>query len=219
MKILNVKQGSPEWIAARIGRPTSSCFDQIMQPKKRQPSASQSKYLAKLVAEWMLGMSLDDAATDFMQRGSELEVEAVNRYMWEQDVTTEEVGFVLRDDEKVGSSPDRLVGTNAVAEIKVPALITHVGYMLDPTLLVDAYFTQVQGELWVCEREWAHLVSHHPTLPQVVVRVERDAEFIEALAKCVDGFVAELDAAKDRLAPERERAMAARMDEVPAELA
>src|SRR5688572_20638873 len=177
MKILDLEQGSQAWLEARIGRVTSSEMDKIIQPVKRKASASQDAYMAKLVAEWLLGVSLDEAVSQFMERGSALEIDAVKRYEWDNDVTAKAVGLVLRDDEKVGSSPDRLVGNDGLAEFKVPSLLTHVGYMLNNELLVDTYWTQVQGEMWICEREWADLVSHNPSLPQVCVRVLRDHEF------------------------------------------
>lgn len=201
MKILTDPQGSDAWLRSRIGRVTASCFDQVVQPKKLGPSASQDKYLAKLVAEWLLDVSLDEAASQFMERGTALEPEAAAAYEWKHDITTEQVGLVLRDCGKVGASPDRLVGEKGLAEFKVPGLTTHVGYMLNPALLRAEYFAQVQGELWVCEREWADLVSYHPSLPSVEIRITPDPDFIACLEREIPAFVARLDAAKEKLQP------------------
>lgn len=203
MKIVPVVQGSPEWLQARLGLPTSSEFHRIIQPVKRKASSGQADYKAKLIAEWLIGEPLDTYVSPFMERGTELEASAVATYEFEADITTTAVGLCLTDDEKAGASPDRLVGDDGVLEIKCPSAEKHVGYLLDPRGLVEDYFTQVHGEMFVCERAWADLFSYHPTLPAVRVRVPRDAEFIDAFAPLLAAFVADLDAAKEKLAAHR----------------
>lgn len=211
MKIIDVQQGSPEWLQARIGVVTASCMDQIITPKTRKPSSSQDKYLRTLLAEWLLGQPIDTFQSEWMVRGSEMEDEAVARYEFEHDAETSRVGLCLRDDGKVGASPDRLIGTDGVLEIKVPSIETHVGYMLNNDALRDAYFVQVQGELLVTGRAWGDLVSYHPILPSVRVRIEPDADFVDTLSPILAEFVTRLDEAKERLAEHRIPAPAARI--------
>lgn len=194
---LDVEQGSQQWHDARIGIPTASAFEKIIAPKTMKPSASAVKYRARLLAEWLLGLSLDEVSDDVMERGKQLEDEAVRWYEFETDSDTEKVGFILRDDGMVGCSPDRLVGTDGLVEIKCPLPHTHIGYLLDG--VDDAYRCQVQGQLWITERQWCDFVSYHPDMPKVKIRIDRDEEFIAALTAAVDAFIASMEQGKQRL--------------------
>lgn len=214
MRIINVKQGTDEWLRARLGLPTASNFDRLIT-KTGKPSASADRYLARLCAEWFMGYPLDEMQTPFMERGSALEAEAVAYYEFETDSTTSEVGLCLTDDGKAGASPDRLVGDDGLLEIKCPSPEVHMGYLLGG--LTDEYRVQVQGQLWVTGREWCDLLSFHPTIPRATVRIERDEDFIGALADIVANFAARLDAAKAKLEPTRAEQRAA-LSELPAML-
>jgi hypothetical protein len=80
--------------------------------------------------------------------------------------------------------------------MKCPSPAVHVGYLLEGT---EKYRTQIQGQLWITEREWADFLSYHPTLPPALVRVERDEKFIAALASCVNQFCDYLEEGKEKL--------------------
>jgi len=194
MIICDCIQGDARWHMLHIGIPTASRFSDILQPKKLKPSASQDKYLDTLIGEWLLGRRIQTQESDWMQRGKELEPEAVAWYELERGVDAEVVGFITRDDGMVGCSPDRLLGTDGLLEVKNPKIETHLGYLRDPDLLRDEYIAQVQGQLLVCERAWCDLLSFspRPDVPPVVVHVERDEKFLDALSKAVDAFVARL---------------------------
>lgn len=194
---IECEQGSDEWYAARLGIPTASCFSKIITPKTMKPSASAIPYRHKLLAEWLMGLSLDFVNTEVMERGKGLEAEAVRWYEFETDCDTEAVGFMTTDDGLVGCSPDRLVGANGLAEIKCPLPHTHVGYLLDG--VDDAYRCQLQGQLWVAEREWVDFVSYHPTMPKVKIRVQRDEPFILALREAVEAFCESMEQGKQQL--------------------
>jgi len=200
MKILNVEQGSLEWLDARLGIPTASQFDRIITPKSRKPSASRATYRAEILAEWLMGQPLDWGTTAYMDRGTELEAEARRYYVFERDVEVEQVGFIVRADGMVGGSPDGLVGDDGILEIKCPGPAQHVRYMLgeDPD-----YIGQVQGYMYLTGRKWADILSYHPDLPKVIHRIERDEEYLAALVPVLDAFIEQLQADKERLAEHR----------------
>lgn len=199
MKIHPAIQGTPEWIQARLGIPTASCFSEIITPKEWKASKSQDAYRARLVAEWFTGQPIDDHQSQYMQRGTELEAEAVADYEFASGYDTVQVGLCLRDDEKVGASPDRLVGDDGLLEIKCPALHTHVGYLLKPSTLVETYWCQLQGELYITGRRWADVMSYNPILPRVKLRVTRDDGFILKLDDEINKFLERLESAKGQL--------------------
>ena len=192
-------QGSPGWHKARIGHVTASGLDNILTPKALQASKASEKYLHQLVAEHALGRSLDEAESVYMERGLVMEGEAAAWYEMEKDTETEIVGFLLTDDERLGCSPDRLVGADGGLEIKCPGAIAHVGYFLDPTTLVAEYRGQVQGCLAVTGRKWWDLLSYNPEIPSVLVRVLPDPAYQAALARELPAFHARLAAAKEKV--------------------
>jgi hypothetical protein len=192
------EQGTAEWQELRLAIPTASRFDEIMTPKTMKYSESAKKYAWELIAEAILGYPVEEAAkSGFMVRGTVLEKKAVDFYEMQCDVDTEKVGFIMRDDRRTGCSPDRLVGNDGLLEIKVPSAKQHIGYMLDDDGLM--YRCQAQGQLWIAEREWIDVESHNPELGTIIFRVERDDQFIKALAAAVRQFLGVVDDMKDKL--------------------
>lgn len=216
MRIIECSQGSPEWLAARIGIVTASNMDKILTPQTMKPSGSQGAYLAHLVAEWFLGVSLDEYKSPYVERGNELEKCALAHYEFTHDVATTPAGFCIRDDGKVGASPDALVGDLGGTELKCPSPATHMNYLLNGP--PKEYRCQVQGSLWITGRKWWDLLCWHPVFEAVEVHNERDEEFIGILAPTVEAFVLRLDEAKAKLAKakseydERKAMLRARME-------
>lgn len=186
MRVHNCIQGSTEWLRLRAGIPTASCFDQIVTPGGK-PSRSAERYLFTLLAERMMGHPCIEAVTTWMDRGSRAEEEAVSFYELQRDCATVKVGFVTNDVGTIGASPDRFVGEDGLLEIKVPKEHTHVLYLLKKAV-DQAYYPQVQGQLWIAERRWVDVLSYHPEMPPALIRVERDEKFIGLLAAGVAEF-------------------------------
>lgn len=196
MIVHNVVQGSEEWRRLRMGVPTASEFSRILTPGGK-PSASSEAYLCELLGELLMARPMEAPSFPWMQRGHDLEADAALWYELQSDVETQIVGFCTTDDGRIGASPDRLVGDDGLLEIKCPSPETHVRYLLFPDKGVDAaYKVQVLGQLYVTERAWCDVVSYHPELPSVIVRVERDEEYIAKLAGALREFVDRLAEAK-----------------------
>lgn len=176
MKFHDVQQTSEEWIRLRLGIPTASNFDQIMTPAKMQLSKSADKLIARLIGE-KLSPFLPDRAESYasraMQWGQETEAEARRFYEMEKNCTVTNGGFCTTDDEKLGCSPDGLIGDDGCIEIKCPEPGTHVGYLLAGTL-PDEYKPQVHGHLIVTNRKYCDFLSYAIGLPPLLVRVEPD---------------------------------------------
>lgn len=177
--------------------PTASEFDQILTPGGLKPSASQAKYRARLVAEKFLGHPLDETTSGFMERGTQLETQAAAWFELETGLNADPVGLCVTDAGDIGASPDRMIGTDGVLEIKCPSALTHTQYILSG---FDDYRLQVQGQLWVTGREFAYQLSYHPTMPPVLIRVERDPKVMKAFDEHLPAFVASLAAARAKLA-------------------
>ena len=205
MKILDVVQGSPEWLRARLGIPTASQADRIITPRTLKASAQAATYRNQLLAEWVCGYPIDwSGSSQWMERGTELEAEARAAYELEMGVDVQQVGFLLADDGLFGGSPDSLVGDDGGLEIKCPALHTHIGYLLDPDSLVATYRGQVQSLLWLTGRRWWDLWAYNPDLPAVRVRVVRDDAYAEAFGEALSAFTAALVEGREKLAAHRQ---------------
>ena len=196
---LQCEQNSAEWHEARLGIPTASEFKRIVTPTGKL-SASRDGYIAQLVAEYFLGVSMVDLdGNEWIERGKALEPEARRYYSFVRDTDVRSVGFCYKDaDKAVGCSPDGLEGVSGGLELKCPMAATHLLYLARDALPRE-YAMQVQGCLWVTGREWWDFMSYFPDLPPLIVRVEPDPDIQAALDKHIPQFVAELEAAKSKL--------------------
>jgi len=183
MRIDQNEQGSFEWLAARLGIPSASMFAKIVTTKGAW-STSADTYINQLVAERLTGEREEVFQSHHMIRGTELEPDARDLYSLMTNSEVIEVGFCLHDTLAAGCSPDGLIGEDGGLEIKCPAPSTHVEY-LRGGVLPSKYKQQVMGCLWITGREWWDFVSYHPTMKPLIVRVERDEEYIAALETCV----------------------------------
>lgn len=196
MIALPIRQGSAAWHWARIGIPTASQFDRILTAKTRKLAAGSERYMHELLTEWLLGMPHSGGSSGFMARGTGLEDEAVRYYELQRGVTVERVGFCMTDDRLVGASPDGLVGDEGGLEIKTPSAVVHVANLLGMT---DEHYAQAQGGMYVTGRKWWDLLSYNPDLPSLIVRYQRDEEYIAALDAAMTQFLANITAARTKL--------------------
>lgn len=188
MKTYDCQQGSQEWLRLRAGVPTASQFDSILTPGGK-PSTSAVPYMHKLLVERILGRPTVEFVSTWMERGHAVEAEAVSFYEFQRDVETVKVGFMTNDAGTIGASPDRLIPMgDGLLEIKVPSPHIHLGYLIGNKTVDEKYKPQVQGQLWIAEKEWLDIVSYHPEMPPALIRVQRDEEYISKLAAVVTEF-------------------------------
>ena len=197
MQVLNIEQGTDEWLEARMGVVTASRFKDIVTPSKGELSKSSVTYMYELIAE-KLGAKTDFYTNEHMERGTELEPQARAVYELIHDVSVEEVGMIKTDCGNIGISPDGLIGEVGGIEIKCPKASTHVKYMLDGVLPL-IYKPQVMGSLWISGREWWDFMSFHPQLDPFIIRIFRDEEYIANMEKHIKSFVCDMDGKYKRL--------------------
>jgi putative phage-type endonuclease len=178
MKILDMAQGSPEWFAARAGVPSASNFDCVVTTKG-ETSKQVEKYAFQLAGEKILGTKEETYQNDAMKRGIMLEPEARLCYEVMTGNSVAQVGLCVAD-AGYACSPDGMVGTDGLVEIKCPTLAVHVSYLLD-NAVPTAYIQQCQGQMLVTGRKWVDFVSYYPNMKALIVRVERDDAFCNKL--------------------------------------
>lgn len=203
MRIIECTQGTPEWHAARCGRVTASKIADLTAKTKTGWSASRSNYMAQLVAERLTGTVAESYSNAAMQWGSEHEDEAARVYAFESGVAVSPIAFVLHPTiDMAGASPDRLVGTDGLIEIKCPNTATHIETLLGGSI-DGKYVKQMQWQMLCTERAWCDFVSYDPRMPVEmqlhVTRVKRDESMIADLERAVIEFLAELDETVSKL--------------------
>lgn len=157
--------------------------------KNANPAATRAKYLRELAGEILTGELGETYSNSHMERGSEQEAEARLLYAFQTDTEPTIVGFVRNGD--AGCSPDSLVGANGGLEIK--SALAHIQIeRLRKNALPPEHKAQVQGNLWLCEREWWDFMSYCPKLPPLIKRVHRDEVYIATMAAAVRKFNEEL---------------------------
>jgi hypothetical protein len=186
MKTYDIEQRSPEWYALRLGKWTASSFDKLITPKTGKLSSQADAFENRCVAERITGDPIDDfGGTIWTERGKELEDEAVEYYELERNVDTEKVGFCTNDEGTYGCSPDRLVGEDGLLEIKCVAPHTLIGLLLSQDNEKE-YYPQRQGQLLVTGRKWVDILFYHPKIKPLLMRVERDEDYIKLLSDALE---------------------------------
>ena len=191
--ITTCEQGSPEWLALRLGKVTASRIKEVLaNGRGNAPSKMAESYMIELVAEILTGESKPFFENDAMRWGTETEDEARAVYSIKNSrFDVEEVAFIEHS-EFIGMSPDGLVGDDGLLEIKCPNTTTQLKRALSDDYSKD-YKAQIQMQLWVSERAWCDFVSFDPRLDcaagYLEQRVCRDDEFIENMEAKVTQFV------------------------------
>lgn len=196
-------QRTAEWFAARIGKVTASRIADVCARTKTGWGAGRKNYLAELVVERLTGQRTEGFTNAAMQWGTDTEPEARISYEFYRDATVVETGFVPHPSiADTGASPDGLIGSDGLVEIKCPNTATHLETLLGGTM-PEKYFLQVQWQMACTGRQWCDFASYDPRLPEsmrlFVDRVERQDTAIAAIEKDVTEFLAELRRTVDHL--------------------
>lgn len=188
-----IEQGTEAWFDCRKGIPTASKFATVMA---KGEGKTRSEYMRKLAGEILTGEPAETFRNDHMERGNLMEDEARQTYAFLNSVDIQRVGFIRNGNK--GASPDSLIGANGGLEIKTA--LPHIQIdRLERDRLPPEHVAQVQGNLWVSEREFWDFVSYWPKLPVLTVRVYRDESYIAGLASEIDRFNDELAALVERI--------------------
>lgn len=191
-----MEQRTDEWFSARLGCVTASRTADVMAKTKSGYSASRANYMAQLITERLTGQPAEGFSSAAMQWGTETEPQARMAYELMTGETVQETGFVLHPSIKFfGASPDGLVGSDGLLEIKCPNTSTHID-----TLLADKvpskYLTQMHVQMICTGRNWCDFVSFDPRLPGDMSfwmqRVHRDDAFCKEIETEVSSFLDEL---------------------------
>lgn len=201
--MIELIQGSPEWLEARAGSLGASQVADAIAKTKTGWGASRANVMATLITERLTGKPAETYTNSAMQWGTQTEPDARAAYEFMRDVDVQLVGIV-KHPTIIGThaSPDGLVGDTGLIEIKCPSSATHLETLLSESI-PGKYITQMQWQMCVTGRLWCDYVSFDPRMSanmQIWIhRVHRDNKMIAELDEQVREFLREMQQKIDLL--------------------
>lgn len=130
MQVLTMEQGTPEWLAARLGRVTMSELKALLVKGKGPGGLGTGAitYMHQLIGERITGELAEPfQGNAHTRRGHTLEGVARTLYCdTSGEPKPQEVGIILNHN--VGYSPDSLIGATGLLEIKPSYLSSKLKY-------------------------------------------------------------------------------------------
>lgn len=200
--IRDVIQGSPDWMALRIGRIGGSrVSDLLTEGRSGAESLTRRKYKNEIIRERLTGLKLNTFKTPAMQRGIDLEPLARAWYEVKHNVFVDQVAIVKHPIiQDAQCSPDGIIFADKpyLIEIKVPSPENHLDNILTGGKQLEQYYDQAMWQL-ACmpEMEFCDLISFDPEMPDhlkgFVKRIYRDDEYIKTMEDKVILFLQEVE--------------------------
>ena len=193
---LDVEQNTDEWFNLRLGKATSSNFGKIMANDGKSFGNPAIEYAQQIALETITGKrnETNSYSNALMQRGNELEPLAIEMYEEQNFVCVTNGGFNISD--RLGDSPDGNIGKGC---IEVKSVLANTQWKrLKKGGYDSSYQWQIQGHIWLGEKEWCDFVSYCPEMPEnkqlYVFRVYPDNKMMERMGERILGqFLKEVD--------------------------
>jgi hypothetical protein len=196
---MNESAAHAAWLASRCGNLNGSRTAEMLDFTAKGAEGAKRKALKiEILAERLTGDAVPHFVNQFMQWGLEQEPHAKSAYELATGQMLLPCGYILHPTiECYGSTPDSLIGSDAIAEFKCPQTTTHLTWMLAGGV-PDQHKPQILSQLACTGRERAVFVSFDPR-----IRDERKRLFIadwtperaeiEAVEEAARKFLAEVE--------------------------
>jgi putative phage-type endonuclease len=171
----DLPQGSEEWLKIRLGKFGGTDAQAVATNGKGLETKCYEK-----VGEIITSRSKDNYTNADMERGNELESQAIFAYEMLKGVKVERVGYIELND-RVGVSPDGFVEDDGLVEVKCPTDANFIRFLV--TKKPDTkYIWQMQHQMLVTGRKWVDFVVFNDNLNRIEIeRVERDEKAISKI--------------------------------------
>jgi len=181
MKIWDVVQKSPEWLALRREYPLTASEALAI----KVGGAGLKTIVFEKMSELYSSGEAEQFSSKNTDRGNDSEPTARALYELETGVTVKEVGFITDDEISAvgGASPDGLVGEDGLWEGKAFGDSKHFRMIIDGLEIESQYMAQMQMQMLFTGRKWcdfsAYCPNHKPSL--LTTRVYADEEMQKAI--------------------------------------
>lgn len=193
-----MEQQSKEWFAFRLGNCSASRVADVMASGKGgAPSASRKNYQMELLCQRLTGQREESWTSPAMQRGTDLEPIARSAY----EVITGRMVIETGAHAHQGifgfvASPDGLIDSDGLLEIKCPNTAQHVDF-IQRKIPDSRYQWQMLAQMACTGRKWCDFVSFDDRMPEPLqfrhIRFMRDEKRIEEMETEVRKFLKELE--------------------------
>ena len=191
-------QGTPEWMALRLGKPSASRASEIYT-MTGVVSKSRIPYMEELAWEAITGTNEETYKSKDMQAGNDKEGDSRAEFEWSHDVVLTQVGCVFYDDAKLFlASPDGLIlpweegFETKNAKRSVQSKVLH-DRKPDP----DHWCQMQMGMLCTGYKAWWYQ-RYCFQLPTLTLKIPRDEKYISALHHELDVFCVQLEQTVER---------------------
>jgi len=179
--VYKLDQGSFAWLDTRLGRLTGTDAHTLTVAGKKDPDglgAGLVSLLAEKAADYIIGQEGPDISGQYwVNRGTELEPEAREDFIFNMMLSVRECGFITYGPHG-GYSPDGLIGDKGMLEIKCPSgkvlIALHEGAPINPK-----HIAQMQWGLAITGRDTCHYYVYHPRLKPFHQIIRRDERLID----------------------------------------
>jgi putative phage-type endonuclease len=201
----DIHQRTEEWYKIRLGRVGGSESSVLSVKGKSQSGLGAAAFTLLYEKAYEIIQKepvKENIVTFAMQRGMDLEPEAIHEYELIKMVKVDQVGYILNSDFKyAGYSPDGLVGEDGLIEVKCPGNSEFMRQIITMEI-PKQYLCQMQWGMFLSNRSWCDYVVYNPDYtksPLYIDRVDRNDKMIETLKANYISFESELDAILERI--------------------
>lgn len=190
----DIEQNTDEWHLSRVRRIGASSSVDLLMDKKTKGYQS---LVDRLIEETITGEPTESKkfiGNSYTERGHEFEPIARQDYELRTFTIVKPIGIVELDEWSM-CSPDGLIGSDKLHQIKCPIFNTQRKYLSliekhkdlsdnDKLKKIDGgYYKQCQYELYVSDRDINIWTSFHPYLPPIDLSIIRDEVLISEIKK------------------------------------
>lgn len=179
-----MEQRSPEWFKARSGKITGSAIGAILG---LSPFSTPADAMRRMVREYH-GAESEFKGNIATEHGQSNEDNATADYEMESGNTVEQCGFFGHPDiEWLGASPDGLIGTDGVLEVKCPYGKRHDTDGFKTSTEQMHYYAQMQYEMFCAGRKWCDFYQWGP-YGSSLEPINFDPEYIRETLPALEEF-------------------------------
>ncbi len=200
---MSALQRTHEWFRDRVGCLTASRAAAVLKRgRDGKPLKAYTDLIEILMVERITGQPVGVGTTEAMQWGIDHEDDARIEYEMMTGRSVDQVAFIRHASiEHFGASPDGIIGTDGLLEIKCPNTLTHIRWLKAGTV-PDEYKAQMLVQMLCTGRKWVDFFSFDPRLTGDYERLSRfcvryeptEDELKDAQEKCIE-FLQKVDKA------------------------
>jgi predicted phage-related endonuclease len=193
MNALQLEQGSPDWLKAKLGVISASNISKVLAKKG---SETRHGYMMELIGQ-IATREPEEFNAKQLEWGKANEAAARAEYEFQSGNNVETAGFIYGPDKRAGCSPDGMItGLNRGVEIKCPFTSrVHADFLLMDKIKPE-YVLQCQFSMWVTGFDSWDFCSYHARFKSRMLKsitLERDIELMKRFEDEVGQFIFEMD--------------------------